>query len=353
MTGPDEQVRFRIGADENGLGPRLGPMVVTAVLTKVTDAGWKVIGKPARGKLADRLGDSKQLVAHGNVALGEAWARALARRGAGRVPYNDGPPDELLHALSADDRPALRAPCPSHIEDQCWSAAGEKLLADEAMVRVAEQDLDNLQQRGVTILGVRSVVLCAKRMNEGLDAGKNRFVLDLNAMERLILELRAVAGHDITAVCGKVGGFGKYGRAFGPLADRLHAVLEEGQPRSAYHFPGVGEIAFVRDADASDLCVSLASLVGKYVREALMARVVRFYRREDPALRDASGYHDPVTTQFIEATRLRRQERDIHDACFERRGLDKAAAAPAKLAAAPAEIAAKSPAKTASKRSAR
>ncbi len=330
MPGPDEQYRFRIGADENGLGPRLGPMVVTAVLARVTDAGWKVVGKAAKGKLSERLGDSKQLVSHGNVALGEAWARALARRGAGRTAYTDGPPDELLHALSPDDRAVLRAPCPGHVEAQCWSAEGEKLLADEAMVKIAEQDLDSLEHRGVTILGVRSVVLCSRRMNEGLDAGKNRFVLDLNAMERLVLELRAIAGHDVTAVCGKVGGFGKYGRAFGPLSGQLHSVIEEGQARSAYHFPGVGEIAFLRDADASDLCVSMASLVGKYVREALMARVVRFYRGELPELPDASGYHDPVTTRFIEGTRLLRKSRDIPDTCFERRGAEAPAKAPSK-----------------------
>lgn len=333
MTALDEGQRFRIGADENGLGPRLGPMVVTAVLAKVTEAGWKVISKPAKGKLAERLGDSKQLVSHGNVALGEAWARALARRGAGRTPYTSGPPDELLHALSPDDRQALRAPCPSHVESQCWSAAGEELLASDEMVRIAEQDLDSLEQKGVKILGVRSVVLCARRMNEGLDAGKNRFVLDLNSMERLILELRAIAGQDITAVCGKVGGFGKYGGAFGPLAGRLHSVIEEGRPRSAYHFPGVGEIAFVRDSDASDLCVAMASLVGKYVREALMARVVRFYRGALPDLPDASGYYDPVTTTFIEGTRLLRGKRDIPDTCFERRGAAEPRAAALRAAA--------------------
>ena len=320
MAGSDKSTRFRIGADENGLGPRLGPMVVTAVLAEVTDAGWKVVGKAAKGKLSERLGDSKQLVSHGNVALGEAWARALARRGAARTPYADGPPDALLHALSADDSAALRAPCPRHVEAQCWSAAGEELLATDEMVRIAEQDLDQLEHKGVKIIGVRSAVLCAKRMNEGLDAEQNRFVLDLHAMERLVLELRALAGQDITAVCGKVGGFGKYGRAFGPLAGQLHTVIEEGQARSAYHFPGVGEVAFVRDADASDLCVSLASLVGKYVREALMARVVRFYRGDNPELPDASGYYDPVTTRFIEATRLARGERDVPASCFERRG---------------------------------
>jgi hypothetical protein len=159
-------------------------------------------------------------------------------------------------------------------------------------------------------------------MNDHLDAGRSRFVIDLHAMERLVLELRARAGQDVVAVCGKVGGFGRYGEAFGPLGGRLHGVIEEGRARSTYRFPGVGEISFVRDGDATDLCVAMASMVGKYLREALMARVVRFYRGELPDLPDASGYYDPVTTAFMDATRLNRQRRAVPDRCFERRGAE-------------------------------
>jgi ribonuclease HII len=318
--------RFRIGADENGLGPRLGPMVVTAVMARVTPEGERRVGRPPRGALAERLGDSKALVAHGDVALGEAWARALVQRGCGRPGPGSPPPatpDELLHALAADDRATLRAPCPPHVEAQCWSAAGEAFTAPDAMVSAVSADLDRLAEQGVELRAVRSVILCARRMNEGLDAGRSRFTLDLHAMERLVLDLRALAGEEVVAVCGKVGGFGKYGPAFGPLGGRLHQVVEEGRARSAYAFPGLGEIAFVRDADATDLCVSMASLVGKYVREALMAKVARFYRAEAPDLPDASGYYDPVTTTFIEGTRLARARRAIPDTCFERRGADR------------------------------
>jgi ribonuclease HII len=315
-----ERPRFRIGADENGLGPRLGPMVVTAVMARVSPEGDRLAGRPARGALAGRLGDSKQLIAHGDVALGEAWARALAQRGACRLPFA-GPaatPDDLVHALSADDRAALRAPCPGHVEAQCWSSEGEAWSAPAALVETVSRDLDRLAGKGFEIVAVRSVILCARRLNDGLDAGKNRFVLDLHAMERLVLELRAEAGEEVRAVCGKVGGFGKYGAAFGPLGGRLCTVLEEGRARSAYHFPGVGEIAFVRDGDATDLGVAMASMVGKWLREVLMARVVRHYRGALPALPDASGYHDPVTSAFVEATRLVRVERDVPDRCFER-----------------------------------
>lgn len=312
--------RYRIGADENGLGPRLGPMIVTAVLARVTREGAGIAGSEPRGALARRLGDSKQLIAHGDVALGEAWARALASRGLGRVPLAAQTPDALVHAVSADDAATLRALCPASVEAQCWSAEGEGFSAPDALVAEVQRDLDRLAQKGVELVAVRSSILCPRRLNDGLDAGRSRFVLDLHAMERLVLELREVAGEEVTAVCGKVGGFGKYSGVFGPLAGRMHAALEEGRARSAYRFPGVGELSFVRDADASDLCVGMASMVGKYLREVLMARVVRHYRAEQVDLPDASGYYDPVTTIFIEATRVVRERRAVPERCFERRG---------------------------------
>jgi ribonuclease HII len=311
--------RFRIGADENGLGPRLGPMLVTAVMARVTPEGERLVSRPAKGALAERLGDSKQLVAHGDVALGEAWARALIRRGAGRLPGPAASPDTLVEGLSADDRAALRAPCPEHVAAQCWSAEGERFEAGAELLAAVERDLDRLADKGVEVVGVRSQILCPAVMNRGLAAGKSRFVLDLHAMERLVLELRELAGAEVTAVCGKVGGFGKYAGVFGPLAGRLCTVLEEGRPLSAYRVAGLGEIRFVRDGDATDLLVAMSSLVGKYLREVLMARVVRHYRKDDPALPDASGYYDPVTTGFIEATRLTREKQHIPDGCFERR----------------------------------
>jgi ribonuclease HII len=81
----------------------------------------------------------------------------------------------------------------------------------------------------------------------------------------------------------------------------------------------VGRIAFVRDADERHLLVSMASLVGKWMRDLLMARIVRYYRDDDPALPDASGYHDPVTTRFIDATQLTRRRRPVEVDCFERK----------------------------------
>lgn len=307
---------IRIGIDENGLGPRLGPLIVTAVVARTVDGGHERAERRPRGAMRARLDDSKKLIGHGDTALGEAWARAIARRMGLPEPRD---PDALVRALSLDAAEALRAPCPTDHAEQCWNAEGEAFTADESLVETVGRDLSRLESQGVGVLRATCIVTCVRRLNEGIGRGLTRFHVDLHAMERLALDARERAGSDVVVTCGKVGGFNRYPAAFGPLNGRLHAVAVEGRKRSEYAVPGLGSIAFVRDADASHLLVSMASLVGKWMRDLLMARVVRYHRAVDPDLPDASGYHDPVTTRFIDATRLARGRRGLPDDCFTRK----------------------------------
>lgn len=308
----------RIGIDENGLGPRLGPLVVTAVVALTSGDGHARAESRPKGALRQRLDDSKKLVAYRDNALGEAWARAIARRmGHGELRS----PEAVVRVLSLDAAEVLRAPCPGEHAAQCWSAQGEEFGCDEKLLARVERDLERLEAAGVNVTRAACVVTCTRRLNEGVERGLTRFHMDLHAMERLTLEAREQAGRDVVATCGKVGGFDRYAPAFGPLGGRLHAVAAEGRARSEYVMPGLGSIAFVRDADAKHLLVCMASLVGKWVRDVLMGRIVRYHRAGNAELPDASGYHDPVTTRFIDATRLSRRHRALPDDCFERRAL--------------------------------
>lgn len=141
-----------------------------------------------------------------------------------------------------------------------------------------------------------------------------------------MLALREQAGSEVAATCGKVGAMAAYPRFFGPLAGRLHTVIEEGPARSDYRFPGLGTVAFVRDADGSHTLVMLASLVGKYLRELLMGRIARSYLARGPLGIEGptnsqglvSGYHDPRTARFVAATGPLRAKLGVPDDCFER-----------------------------------
>jgi ribonuclease HII len=321
----DLGARIRVGIDENGLGPRLGPLVVTAVHARTEGAGHRFVARKPRGDLAKRLGDSKALVSFGDAALGEAWARAVARIATGEDPSS---PDALVARLSMDRAEALQARCPGHHREQCWSPDGEQFVADEALVTRVGKDLARLRDKGVTILGATVAIVCAERLNDAVSRGLSRFAVDLHTMERLTLDIHARTGAELDVTCGKVGGYDRYTEAFGPLSGRLHTTISEGRARSEYRFAGLGHLAFVRDADAGHLLVCMASLVGKWVREVLMSRVTRYHRAYDPSLPEASGYHDPVTTRFIEGSRLARRTRGISGDCFERRALSAEPAPP-------------------------
>ncbi len=325
---------FFAGLDENGLGPLLGPLVVTGVLARATDAsGEKRIEKKAPKRLMARLGDSKALVSHDDNALGEAWARELCFGPAGA----DVPMDDLLEALLADPRTHYLSLCPPHHADHCFGAghsrvedAGDERRASLATLRNdVVRDRIALAKMGIEIVRVRSIVVCNRMLNNATARGVSRFQTDLHAMERLVLDFREHAGARITATCGKVGGFDYYEDAFGPLAGYLKTKVVESRKISTYEVLGVGRVSFVMDADASNMLVSLASLVGKWVRDALMGKILGYYRAQDPTLPMASGYHDPVTRAFVQQTSLVRKERRIEDACFAR------AAAPTKATSSP------------------
>jgi ribonuclease HII len=310
-------VRHRIGIDENGLGPRLGPLVVTGVLAELGPGGSDAAERRLRGGRATRLGDSKELVAHGDVALGEAWARALAEAGA--IPGGGASVASLVGGLSLDPAEELQRPCPRGLEAQCWSEGADAFVAELPLLAAVRADLRALERSGIRVVAVRSIIVCTKRLDDALDAGRSRMVVDLHSMERLVLGLRAIAGCEVLAVCGKVGGLTKYPPAFGPLGGRPCTTLREERSQSAYAMPGVGELRFMQDADGNDRLVELASLVGKYLREVLMGRIVGYYRAHDPSLPTVSGYHDPRTLSFVEATRARRAELGVPQSCFERR----------------------------------
>jgi hypothetical protein len=287
-------------------------LVVTAVLARVNEQGRRTLSRKLPKAIRADLDDSKRLLTHTNVALGEAWARALSR-----TPSRS--PAELFEQLSLEGSAKLKRPCAAHVEGQCWNEHAEAFLASPADLARIVKHKAALAERGVELVSVQSSLVCTQQLNDKRNNGTNRFVADLHAMEALVLALRAQAGSDVEAVCGKVGGIAEYSKFFGPLSGRLHAILGEGRAQSGYRFPGLGELHFVRDADAADALVSLASLVGKYVRELFMSRIGSHYAEvvsgDD---KRPSGYHDPVTDGFVVRSEALRRRRKIPDHCFER-----------------------------------
>jgi ribonuclease HII len=302
---------LRVGVDENGLGPRLGPMIVTGALLDVgCDAAAYVRAANAVG-----IGDSKGLCAHGAMRDVEATVLALLDVHLGLRPASFA---ALVEALCLDSNAALRALCPDGEAPRMCFGADVALPAFGGAPGERYRDgARAFRDAGARVRAVRFTSVCNRRLRAEQGRGRSRFDVDLARMVDLVGALRGDAGEVVTAVCGKVGGRKRYADALGALSP-LVAIEEESAARSAYRVPGIGSVAFVRDADASDPAVGLASLVGKLVRELSMLRIHLDLRAHLPGLGAASGYHDPVTTRYIAATALVRREREIPDDCFER-----------------------------------
>lgn len=300
-----------VGVDENGLGPRLGPLVATAVSVEIAPDRWA-----AAQRAAAQVGirDSKAAGGFKRMQHCESIALALLERTRGELPTSA---DDLLHMLSLDGLDALKTPCPLRSAPQCWSSS-LALPAFEGEVAEGRRALQRLERAGARARHARSAVACARVLGRRVRARGSKLAVDLEMFERLLVDAREHAGVDIEACCGMVGGIRKYPSYLSVLADREIEVLDEVAHCCRYGIAGLGRVRFEVDADASHFVVSLASIIGKYVREVAMARQNRFYRDRQPELPEASGYHDPITRRFVEASRPLRRHLGIDDACFER-----------------------------------
>jgi len=311
---------FVVGVDENGLGPLLGPLVTTAVTLEVARY------QPERhGSIGRELGidDSKATAGFGQMGMAEGLALAVFERLWGHTPRDV---DALFEGLLLDRPSALQSGCPSGSRAQCWSVQpGLPCLGGD--ISKGRAILDGLTKRGIELTHVRSAVACAGTLNRLLREGQSRVEVDLELMERLVLDARAKCESEVRAICGMVGGIRSY-------PEKLrHVRREHLRPRRAqggtlaYDVTGLGQLRFEIDADARHLPVAFASMLGKYVRELWMERQNRFYRGHQPELAEVSGYHDPVTRRFVKESKRLRVRLGIHDACFERLNQAQVAAA--------------------------
>ncbi len=300
-----------LGIDENGLGPRLGPLVATAVALEVTAYDARALAR--RGARAG-IGDSKATAGFGRMAIAESVSLALAELALGRPPATA---DELLDAVAVEGALVLRAPCPERTAAQCWSEP-VPLPVFGGEIGEGRKALAALARAGITVRRARSAIACARAFNDGVDRWGSKLRVDLALFEGLMRDARDALDTELHILCGMVGGVRKYAEHFTSVTpDRLETI-EESRRACRYRVAALGEVHFEVDSDATHLPVALASMLGKYVRELGMHRQNAFYRRHAPALPQVSGYHDPVTGDFVKATRLLRRRLGIEDRCFER-----------------------------------
>ena len=301
-----------IGIDENGLGPLLGPLVVTGTVFESDDYDVERFSRLAGPDLP--AADSKVLFSRRSPAAGErairSWIELLDCRA--------GTFAELVEDVCLPL--PFPVPCPGGVKPIPCEPAGIDLplwaKPDANTVPVTVKDRFN--KAGVEPKSVGSFMMCAGAFNHALqkpDANKMR--LDFELMMKLAMKLTRSERGESIVLCGKIGSTMRYGRWFESMNLSVDEVIRESRKVSTYRVGGIGEISFIRDGDSIHLPISVASMVGKYLRELAMERINNTLGWN--AKMRASGYRDKITARFVEQTVDTRRDEGLSSSCFTRR----------------------------------
>lgn len=327
----------RVGFDEAGLGPTLGPLCVAGLATRVAgDPGteWgalrdlherlaSVVCSPGVRDGRLEVGDSKQIHA-GPRKLERIERTALATIGwvYGRVPANVA---ELLALVTVDafEQPDdRRAPW--------WSMLDESLPISSSRdaIELAAASLAAAAERaGITPLWYAADLVGAARINrelaiESARVGGSKNTWATHAVLRLarlaVDRLDASKAPSLTIWCDKAGGRQAYRdpllRAFvesgesgesGEVDQLVEQLLEQ---RDCSHYRmRVGsrrvELGFVMRGDSVDPRISWGSILAKYLRELVLRALNRYFIERIPDLRPTAGYPEDAARfiQHVEA----------------------------------------------------
>lgn len=329
----------RVGLDEAGLGPTLGPLCVAGLATRLDGDGdddWgpsvdlhrvlaSVVGPPGVRDGRLEVGDSKQIHA-GSRKFERIERTALATVGwvYGHVPKNVA---ELLRLVAVDafehagDR---RAPWWETLERDVLPSANPRSVVEEAAAKLSAA----AKKAGLTPLWYAADLLEAARVNRELAdedsrGGGSKNTWATHAVLRLarhaVDRLHPDEAPKIAIWCDKAGGRQAYRepllRAFvGFEVESLAERREQSHYRMSMANRRI-ELGFAMGGDSLDPRISWGSILAKYLRELIVHAINRHFLSRVPNLRPTAGYPEDAA-RFI---------RDVEAALGPDGGLERAA----------------------------
>ncbi|MCM8768357.1 MAG: hypothetical protein NC911_01540 [Candidatus Omnitrophica bacterium] len=288
-----------LGIDENGLGPLMGPLVVTGVVIQGETKNWLPGAK-----------DSKKFFSSsdpGRLRKLELFCLALFSSIYGYLPES---PALFLQGISSEHR------CPAEI-DLCWSGLNSRFTrTDRKEISLFSERIKTwAEKEKVTLKAIHSQILCSARLNEFFRRKQSKSFVDFCTFASVIRNLATV---ETEIIAGKIGGLKKYSSWLRyAFPEARIKILQETPELSAYHLILAGKeyrLNFWVKVEEKCLAAALASLVGKFVREIFMESINNYLGNKFPV----SGYRDRQTKSFLDKIRPELARRKIPLTCLIR-----------------------------------
>jgi ribonuclease HII len=323
-----------VGIDEAGYGPNLGPLVMTAVAWCVPDGNgevdlWKVLRGAVRRH--DEPDDGRLVIADSKLVYSPARGLDLLERTALAALQTSFRSNHGL-LLDLNLKSLLGLLCPiamleqqhDDLQAEAWyhGTTALPIGSDEsAIVGLMDRLHDACRKSDVLVGACRSVVICAPRFNALTDLCDSKARALAYGLSHLLREslARTVPSGSVLFLIDKHGGRNQYSVM---LNEALPAGFvwcrEEGPDRSVYDVEGLDRPVRIRiepRADLEHFPVALASMISKYIREALMVEFNTFWQMHVPGLEPTAGYPGDSSRFFADiraaVEKLGLQERQV------------------------------------------
>jgi Ribonuclease HII len=292
------------GIDEAGYGPLLGPLVVGCCAFDLEDADsleslpclWKRLRKlVSKSRMASgrkiHVNDSK-MVYSPSIGLKELERSVLAMVCA----CGDLPGD--LNALLARTAAEVLGDLPGYSWYQPGEGEAFPIEQQGLPIEIFANALRAEMQRSRTrCVHLAAQVVLERRLNQQFNATRNKAsVLFSTSAMHLDYLLKTYGSRPMTIFCDRQGGREHYGSLLRLMFEEWSLeVRQELNGFCDYRLSRNGNtvrVIFREKAEMQCMAVALASMLSKYLREAMMRRFNAFWARHRPEVVPTAGYYN-------------------------------------------------------------